>query len=413
MNRIIAVVAISACLAGGMVLAAPETNTAESLYFLGFETEPAMDYGGRDVATLQSGISRGLRWVTRVDRHPAIAAAYEVAVAGGLSVVQHEVFGHGSRGREFNLDPAYGFGVDFSGYTSLGKDPVSNEQNIMLTAGGTEGDSILAHRILRDLYTGDGADGAKIPLMAFAKLDFSLYCLITPDPAGNPDDFHDAYTNGNDIAYYLTARQAQRNGGDPAAVWNNEYAVDYNDRLLARNYDDLRAAAIWNLIDPAVLASVYGYVADHLVRGRPQVKPPVIPLGGGCGLTAGTRAFLGPEEVTRFLDVYLVTPGALVTFYGRDLQSSVDESYGWGGAVYGLHLGDRVTASFAGDYWKVPQSAEGLYSGDGWNACAELDAIVFGNWGFSAKIGAKSEGFFPGTPMDSGTYAGAGVLVVF
>jgi len=412
-NRWATLVAVAAGLAASQARAGIETAPVYDPYFIGFEREPAMDYGGRDIATVQSAISRGLGWAIHVDRYPAVAAAYEVFFAAGLSTVQHEVFGHGSRGREFNLDPSYGFGFDFSGSTSLGKDPRDNEQNIVLAAGGTEGDSILAHRILRDLYTGDGADGAKIPLMALGKLDFSLYCFITPDPARRQDRFRDAYTNGNDIAYYLAGRQAQRTGGDPAAVWNNAYAIDFSDRLLADNYRDLRAAAIWNLADPAALASVYGYVADHLLRGRPQVKPPVIPLGGGYGVTAGTRAFLGPEEVTRFLDVYLVTPGPLLSVYGRDLQSSVDESLGWGGGVYGLRLGDRWTANVAGDYWKTPESAEGLYRGNGWNACAEFDAMIFKNWGLSGKIGAKSSGYFPGTPMDSGAYAGAGLLVAF
>lgn len=395
------------------VLAAEPTNQVQDAYFLGFEVDPAMDYGGRDVVTLHSAMSRALGWAIRVDRYPAVAASYELILAGGLSTVQHEVFGHGSRAREYGLDPSYGFGLDFSGSTSIGKDPESNEQNIMLTAGGTEGDSVMANRILRSLYTGGGADGSRIPLMALAKVDFSLYCLFTPDPQNNRDDFVDAYTNGNDIAYYLTARQAQRTGGDPAAVWNNDYAVDFNDPLLAKNYDDVRAAAIWNLIDPAGLAAVYGYVTDHLARGRTQVKPPVIPFGGGYGLTAGTRAFLGPEEVTRFLDLYVVTPGPLIALYGRDLQSSVDSSYGGGAGVYGLRVARGITFSVSGDYWQVPESVEGLYDGSGWNVCGEIEALVAGRAGVTCKVGAKSEGFFPGTPMDSGLYAGAGLLVSF
>ena len=33
--------------------------------------------------------------------------------------------------------------------------------------------------------------------------------------------------------------------------------------------------------------------------------------------------------------------------------------------------------------------------------------------GLSGKLGGKSEGFFPGTPMAEGVYGGAGVLVAF
>ena len=395
------------------VLSEPTTNRVFDAYFLGFETEPAMDYGGRDIVTLHSAFSRGLGALVNVERRPYLAPIYEWFSAIGLSTVQHEVFGHGSRAREFNLDPNYGFGFDFSGWTSVGKDPESNLQNIMIAGGGTEGDSIMAHRILLDLYTGDGTEGSKIPLMAIAKMDFSLYCLITKDPRDSRTDFTSDYTDGNDVAYYLVSRQAQRRGGDPADVWNNNYAPDFTDPLLGRNYEDLHAAAIWNLVDPAALAAMFGYVADHVLGKRTQVRPPVIPLGGGCGMTVGTRAFLGPEEVTRFLDLYLVTPGPLFTVYARDLQSSVDQTYGYGGGVYGVPLGSRVKVSLTGDLWQTPESREALYDGTGWNACGEVNAFVSETVGLSFKVGSKSEGFFPGCPMDSGVYGGAGLLLAF
>lgn len=413
MKRLLLIVCVVALAAGTGAAGAPDTNRVFDAYFFGFETEPAMDYGGRDITTLHSVLSRGVGWAARTDRFPYVAPAYEFLFAGGLSVVQHEVFGHGSRAREFNLDPEYGFGLDFSGWTSVRKDPESNLQNILLATGGTEADSLLAQRILRDLYTGNGTDGSKVPLMLLTKVDFSLYCLITPDPSDAPDDFSEEYENGNDIAYYLVSRQAQRRQGDPAQVWNNEYSIDYRDPELHDNYDEVRAAAIWNLVDPAALASLYGYAVDHVARGRTQVRPPVIPLGGGFGVTAGTRAFIGPEEVSRFLDLYVITPGPLVNVYARDLSNPSETSLGWGGGLYGIPLGPRVTLSVAGDVWQVPESAEGLYEGSGWNAVGELNALLFRNWGIACKAGAKSEGFFPGTPVESGVYGGGGLLVAF
>ena len=399
----------------GMLLAgaaesASLTNRVFDAYFLGFETDPAMDAGGADVTSVHSLLCRG---VSRYVPLSYVAPAYEFFFAGGLSTVQHEVFGHGSRGREFNLDPEYAFGIDFSGGTGLDRDPETMEQLIMIAAGGTESDTILANRILKDLYVGDGTDGSKIPLMALTKLDFSLYCLITRDPEDSREDFVDDYTNGNDIAYWLISRQAQRQNGDPSAVWDNEYAVDFSDSLLGDNYDDVRAAAIWNLVDPAALAAMYGYFVDHVFRGQTQVRPPVLPFGGGFGLTAGTRAFLGASEVTRFLDLYLVTPGPLVNAYVRDLDSSVDRTLGAGAGLYRIPLNARVSLSVQGDVWEVPDSAEELYEGTGWNACGELSVMFSETVGLSGKLGGKSEGFFPGTPMAEGVYGGAGVLVAF
>ena len=408
-------VALAGCLVAGAVRAEPITDGVYDPYFIGFEAEPAMDYGGRDIATLQSALCRGIGWALPTDRLSYLAPAYEFILAGGLSVVQHEVMGHGSRAREFDLNPDYGFGLDFSGWTSVGKAPESNLQNIVLDAGGMEGDSIMAHRILRDLYTGGGADGSKIPLMALGKIDFSLYCFETPNPTRSPNDFTDEANSGNDVASYIISRQAQRRHADPADVWNNNYPIDFTDRLLGKTYDQLQEAAIWNLADPAALAAMYSYVVDHAIGGHTQVRPPVVPLGGGFGLTAGTRAFAGPEEVTRFLDLYFVTPGPLFTVYGRDLQGVADQTYGWGAGLYGapVPLLTGVTFGLAGDVWQVPESPEGLYDGSGWNAVGEVDALLFGRWGVSGKVGAKSRGYFPGTPMESGAYGGAGLLVAF
>jgi hypothetical protein len=33
--------------------------------------------------------------------------------------------------------------------------------------------------------------------------------------------------------------------------------------------------------------------------------------------------------------------------------------------------------------------------------------------GLSCKVGDKSDGYFPGTPMEAGVYGGAGILVAF
>ena len=74
------------------------TNRAFDAYFLGFETDPAMDYGGASVVSVHSLLSRG---ISRVVPISYAAPAYEFFFAAGLSTFQHEVFGHGSRGREF------------------------------------------------------------------------------------------------------------------------------------------------------------------------------------------------------------------------------------------------------------------------------------------------------------------------
>jgi hypothetical protein len=378
-------------------------------YFLGYEREPSTDFGARSLTSFHGGVCRFAGWVIPTRRWPFLAPLYEWPLSLFVETTAHEMGGHGARAREFDLDPTYGFAS-----TSIRKDPESNFQLAVIGTAGTEAGSTMSHRILQDLYEGGGADGSKVPLLFQAKTDYSLYVALTPDPGGDPTEFQNEYESGNDIAFTITARQAHRVGADPLDVWDGDYAIDFTDPLIEDVYDELRAAALWNMLDPAFFAALASYVWDHCWKGQTRVRPPVVPFGSQrYGLTVGTRAYMGPEDVSRVLDLYVVTPGPLFRLTGRDLSSSLDRTYGVGAGVSGLPLGRTVKLSVSGDLWDMPESAEGFYSGTGWNVVGEVDVLFAKRFGFSAKLGGKSEGFFPATPLDAGVYGGAGLLLAF
>lgn len=385
-------------------------------YLLGYETEPSMDFGGRFISSVDLAICDA--GGALLSRKPALAAAYEVPVGLLLGTVQHEVFGHGGRAREFNLDPQYGMGFDLSAYTSVNRAPETTEQLILLAGGGTEADTVLADTLKTALCT-RSMPASAIPILLFAKLDLSVYCWSTSDPADGPsasdsDDFGDQFADGNDIANYLVARQGQRNGADLTALYNQEQSViDYDDPLLSKNYDAAQAAALWNALDPMLWASMALYVNDHLVRGRRYITQPVLPVGKGFGVGLGTRASLDPESISRYLDFYLVHNETVLRLYGRHLDSSVDKAYGYGGALAGIPLGGAARLSAGADFWENPDADEALYDGRGWNAVGEVSLDVTETLSVSAKVGHKSEGFLPGTPEDSGTYWGGGLGMRF
>jgi hypothetical protein len=56
--RVLVVFAVLAVLAVLVVLPSVAQTSDHDLYFLGYETEPAMDFGGRTLTSLQSGLSR-------------------------------------------------------------------------------------------------------------------------------------------------------------------------------------------------------------------------------------------------------------------------------------------------------------------------------------------------------------------
>lgn len=387
---------------------AQEPSTA-SIYFLGYESEPGMDYGGRTLASVQSGISRGFQ---SIFEKTTVAPAWEFASATALLLVQHEVGGHGGRGREFGLGPSYSFGWDLSGATGLARSPRTHEENALLAAGGAEADGVMAGRILLEALSPEGVDGAKIPLAMMAKLDLTMYVLGTSDP--EDQEFTDEYREGNDTAYWNVTRQAQRRGASVASVFEGTYEPDRGDPLFEETWDDAQATALWNALDPSLVTAVYAYFRDHVLGGGAPVRQRML-RAGDWGFTVGTRGALGPQEVTRFLDLHGVAPWGVLTVYVRDLDSTVDRTLGYGAGVRGLRLGRSAELALEGDLWTVPDAAERIQpqGEDGWNVSAEVDAMLGERWGLAAKVGSKSAGFFPGKPLDEGVYAGFGVRAVF
>src|SRR4051794_30855753 len=229
-------------------LQAQSTASAWDPLFLGYGTEPEMDYGGRTVMSLQSAVSRGLAAIGGAgEKHPGLAPVWEFPVGAAVLLLQHEVDGHGGRAREFGLSPSYAFHFDFSAATGTRRPPQTNERNALIGSAGTEADQVMAHRTLLDLLRPEGADGAKVPLALMSKLDLTVYVAQTNKPGR---ELLQQYRDGNDMAFYLLSRQAQRRGGDPTSVWEGTYTPDLDERLLHRNYDDIRATALWNLLDP-------------------------------------------------------------------------------------------------------------------------------------------------------------------
>ena len=382
--------------------------------FLGYGTEPEMDYGGRTVMSLQSAVSRGIGSIAGAgERHPGLAPVWEFPVGAAVLLIQHEVDGHGGRAREFGLSPSYAFHFDLSAATGTRRPPKTNEGNALLGSAGTEADQVMAHRALLDFLRPEGADGAKAPLAMLSKLDLTLYVAEVKDPRSDPNGFLQQYRDGNDMAYYLFSRQAQRRGIDPTSVWDGTYGPDGQDPLLQHNYDAMRATALWNLLDPVLVGSMVNYFREHVLGGQVRVHAPTLRVSDGVGLAIGTRGALGPQEVTRFLDLHAATRRGVYTVYVRDLDSSIDRTYGFGAAVHGFPLGRAAELGLSADSWSEPASRERIRTGSGWNATAELDTLFADRWGLSAKVGSKSAGFFPGLPVADGAYVAFGVRGVW
>ena len=94
MKHSLPILALSAFLVLPSASAEPR-SLFEGPFFLGYETEPSMDFGGRTLASFHLAACDLGSLITR--RKPVLAVIYEVPLGLMLSTVQHEVNGHGGR----------------------------------------------------------------------------------------------------------------------------------------------------------------------------------------------------------------------------------------------------------------------------------------------------------------------------
>jgi hypothetical protein len=297
-------------------------------------------------------------------------------------------------------------------FTYVEEEPEMIDDVAVLAAGGTEANGVLAYRIIGDSLSQRHLRCDTVPFMLFAKLDLSLYALSTPRPRnteGSRAEFDQAYEDGNDIAVYLAARQARRAEADASSLWNRDYAIDYAETALRDDYDEVQATAAWNMIDPMLWMSLFSYVKGHLIDGQDLADAPAFGEASGYAVAMGTRGALGPAEVSRFLDMYVLTPLGLCSVYVRDLKSTLERSMGYGACLSGLRCGDCATVSVHGDTWANPDATNIERDAHGSNVSAELALSVHAKWTVWSKLGWKSEGFFPGLPGDGGIYGGVGL----
>ena len=399
--------------AGSAAIADPAHGPTDyDSLFVGFGTEPATDFAGRTVTSIHAELSRlfsGIGDVRTV--HPGLQPVWEFPLGAALLLVQHEVAGHGGRAREQGLGPSYQFGLDFSGGTSVAHAPRTNQGGTLLAAGGVEADGVMAHGVLLDLLRPEGVDGAKLALALLAKLDLSVYVASAKKPDG--EDFTTQYREGNDIAYWMVSRQAARRDADPAAVWDGAYAPDFSDRDLRRTYDAARTTAIWNVLDPSLIAGMVAYFRHHVLAPEVRVHAPLLRAGDRLGFTVGTRGALGPREVSRFLDLYAVAGPVVIDVYVRDLESLEEKTYGTGLAVRNIPLGRGLRLAAKFDQWREPRAPEGPAERSAWNAELELLARFGSRIGCAAQLGRKTAGFFPGLPEEEGNYFAAGITASY
>lgn len=205
----------------------------------------------------------------------------ENLLAETLMVVQHEVFGHGYRCREFHFsDVGYGIGIGWgwTGFSDEDFDALSMPKRAALSAAGMEANAIFSQEIRQNWILQNVIDRREGLLYFVTYLDQSDYILGTTD---------ESTSQTNDINGYVQDINS----------W-------YGNNELTKG--KLRTYALWDFLDPSLYMSLYSMV-QYLSNGTPNIPNYMFDLDK-IRYTFCARLLLAPYGPEFQIQNYALTP---------------------------------------------------------------------------------------------------------
>ncbi|HSX20864.1 MAG TPA: hypothetical protein VLG38_07075, partial [Gammaproteobacteria bacterium] len=205
----------------------------------------------------------------------------EFTLSSFAAVLQHEIFGHGARAREFNI-PNVGYHIHvFSGattYPSSSYNALSPNQQAALSAGGVEATSILSQQIEINWMRMGSLDSRAATLYLVNSFDESVYAFGLGGNFLHPD---------NDSSAYLNAVNA----------WFGNQAL---------NEKKLKTDVAWNWLDPMIYMSAYSLL-NYIWFGHTSQCFSFLHIGESRFMPT-TRTYLAPYGPEFHLLLNLFTP---------------------------------------------------------------------------------------------------------
>ena len=306
-----------------------------------------------------------------------------------LSVAQHEVFGHGYRGREFGVGLGYEIKI-LSGTTYLANKykTLSLNKQAALTAGGLEANTILGQQILNNWLLDGNIDNRDVVFYGLNQISSINYVYFTNKNLKSN-------SSGNDISCYIKEINA----------WHQD------DNALT--VSKMRKNILWDLFDPALYNALYTAVVSYVINAQPSEKLYMLEIGNYKYLPTG-RVLMAPYGVEYQLQNYVKTPGneliqinvrygktGIVTSYGLDLNIKPVCRY------KGFSVGNKISI------WRQPQLnvtlAKDAQYKYGFAEAVNIEYRFDEKLALYGEVGYKVAGYVPGTPLESGVVFGFGV----
>ena len=296
-------------------------------------------------------------------------------------ILQHEVFGHGARAREFgqtNVRYELHMGPPYNNNRSITyADSFPLGQEVVLDISGSQGSRIMSDEILQQALVGGAIDYRRSGLYALTALDLPGYIWSTNYDSPNPP---------SDILHYLA-----RVPGLPTNALQK-----------------LKTAATLCLADPMLWYSLYG-LGHYISSGETEMRIPTIRIAGihwlpqfRIELTPFGWEYIMENRLVDSLHLWTVSAGL-----DRDNQSFRL------GATVGRLIETRhfeLGAELHG--WWQPDRIGTTQFGNGMMALVAPEYRLIGETGsvgMLAEIGYKTNGFLEGEPIAAGWILRAGL----
>jgi len=320
-------------------------------------------------------------------------------------LIQHEVFGHGYRYRNYEFEKSrYTINIGFPygpgngvAYSGAWERPLGQHEDILIRTGGMEANAVLGTKI-REKWLRNGHIHYRESLLYGININnFPLYVWSTKLSKKE-------VSSGNDVAAFLSRINAYN--GFPS-IANYELTLD-----------DLAKNTLINLLNPYNYFAAYTYLKTYLLDAEEEFPLPMISLGTTKWLPS-IRASITPFGSEFLIENHFLNDKNLLELSWRQGVSPFDKFYG-GGVKWNRRFKDLLNAQMAIDFWDQPAMSLGgterfmTKEGFGGRLMTTLD-YQFGKEipvGVHLEMGYKSTGFIEGEILNKGLIFRFGLMFV-
>ena len=320
-------------------------------------------------------------------------------------LLQHEVFGHGYRYREFefqensyniNLAPPFGNGSGFArrGITSYNR-KLGIHESIIISSGGMEANTILSKTIRNKWLNNGEINYRESRLYLLSILDYPLYIVST--------NIFNRNEPGNDVNNYLRTLNLYHGYNNPL-----------NYRL---SINDITRYSIANLLNTYSLFAAYSFWKTYLFDGNKIFKYPMINLGKVDWLPS-LRMGLSPFGAELILENHFKTSNCLTEVNLRIGDYNLNNFWGFG-ITHLIALKNESQLNLIADSWVQPSMNLGgletfqTKKGLGGRIIGEFNLFFSKTLpvGIYGQVGYKTSGYIEGEKLDKGLILRMGISI--